>query len=303
MKKSIVYIALTISTIFWGVSFVLTKQLFLTEPHLSILTLITLRLAVATIVMVPTMILLGKWQHIRKGDFKWVVLLAFCEPFVYNFLETTGVKLVSSSLASIIIATIPIGISVAVSIVYHEPLRRNNIIGILLSLLGVAIMLGIGSGSFEGNPLGILTLFAAVIMAAIFTLLLVKVVANYSPLMVITYQNLFGFLFYLPIMLAVDHQNLPLLSWSPRMILLLLGLGIFCSSLAYGCYNYGVKKIGAASAGIFNNAIPVFTMIVALLIGQETISLNKVLGMFIAIGGVILSQYNPQTKTIKNQQQ
>ena len=43
MKRTITYIVITLSVIFWGISFILTKELFLTEEHMTVTTLITLR--------------------------------------------------------------------------------------------------------------------------------------------------------------------------------------------------------------------------------------------------------------------
>ena len=82
------------------------------------------------------------------------------------------------------------------------------------------------------------------------------------------------------------------------MLLILLTLGLFCSTLAYAGYNYGVRNLGASEACIFNNAIPVFSLVAAVAIGQEEFSWLKVVGMVIVIAGVILAQ-NP-FKTSKN---
>ena len=78
------------------------------------------------------------------------------------------------------------------------------------------------------------------------------------------------------------------------VLLLLLLLGICCSTLAYVFYNIGVRSLGAAEACIFNNAIPIFSLIAAILIGQETFSWSKLVGMVIVIAGVIIAQYQPR---------
>ena len=80
------------------------------------------------------------------------------------------------------------------------------------------------------------------------------------------------------------------------VIFLLLVLGLFCSTLAYAGYNYGVRNLGASEACIFNNAIPIFSLIAALLIGQETFSWGKLAGMCIVIAGVVISQIPAKKK-------
>lgn len=289
MKKILPYFVIICSVIFWGISFILTKELFLTEEHITVSTLITLRLGLATAIMFPTLLLTRKLQRIRRKDIKWFLLLAFCEPFIYHLCETNGVQLVSGSLASVIIATIPLFVPFGMWIAYRHRISMTLIIGVVLSLAGVGVML-LGSEGLTGNLKGLLFLSGAVAIAVVYTLLLVKVVDHYHPIVITTWQNLIGLVYFLPLMLTFDGSQLPLLSWSPKMLAIIVVLGICCSTLAYAGYNYGVRTLGAAEACIFNNAIPVFSLIAAVLIGQETFSWSKVAGIVIVVAGVVIAQ-------------
>ncbi len=290
--KILTYTLITASVVFWGISFILTKELFLTEEHMTVTSLIALRLAIASAVMLPALALTHRLQRIRKEDIKWFLLLAFCEPFIYHLCETNGVRLVSGSLASVVIATIPLFVPFGMWLGYRQRIKPSLILGVALSLAGVILMLN-GEIGLQGSAFqGILFLCGAVAIAVVYTLLLVKVVDHYHPLVVTTWQNVIGLVYFLPLVLAFDAGTLPLLSWSPKMLLLILVLGILCSTLAYAGYNYGVRNLGASEACIFNNAIPVFSLIAAVAIGQEVFSWSKVIGMAIVIAGVIIAQ-NP----------
>lgn len=299
--KIITYILITSSVIFWGISFILTKELFLTEEHLTVTILIAMRLAIASAVMLPALALTRRLQRIRKEDVKWFLLLALCEPFIYHLCETNGVRLVSGSLASVVIATIPLFVPFGMWAAYRNRISPMLLIGVILSLGGVFLMLN-GELDVQGSTLnGLLFLGGAVFIAVVYTLLLVKVVDKYHPLVVTTWQNVIGLAYFLPLMLAFDSSALPLLSWSPKMLLLLLVLGLFCSTLAYAGYNYGVRNLGASEACIFNNAIPIFSLIAALLIGQESFSWGKLVGMCIVIAGVVISQIKPTSGNQESQ--
>ena len=100
-------------------------------------------------------------------------------------------------------------------------------------------------------------------------------------------------------MLVFNGESLPLLSYSGKMIVMLLVLGVFCSTVAYVCYNVGVAQLGASAACIFTNVIPVFSLIAALLIGQEQLSWSKPVGMAIVIVGVVLAQLELRKKQVK----
>jgi drug/metabolite transporter (DMT)-like permease len=240
--------------------------------------------------MLPALALTRRLQRIQRQDLKWFLLLALCEPFIYHLCETSGVQLVSGSLASVVIATIPLFVPFGMWIAYRERISLPLILGVVLSLAGIAVML-IGGEGLTGNLQGMLFLSGAVVIAVVYTLFLVKIVKRYHPLVITTWQNVIGLIYFLPLMFTLDGADLPLLSWSPKMFLLLLGLGLFCSTLAYAGYNYGVRNLGASQACIFNNAIPVFSLLAALAIGQETFSWTHLLGMVIVISGVAISQY------------
>jgi len=297
MRKSIVYILLALAAIIWGVSFIMTKELFVTEEHISVFIILTFRLVLATAVTFPVLLITRRLEPIRRGDLGWFLLLALCEPFIYCICETSGVQLVSGSMASIVVATIPLFVPFGMAAIYRERIQPLTLVGIVLSLVGLGVMtFGGGEGNLDANPAGLAWLFGAVATAVVFTAVLVKLVGRYKPLTITAWQNLFGCLYFLPLMLLADGDKLPLLSYSPKMWLLLLALGLFCSTLAYVFYNIGVEHLGASAACIFTNAIPVFSLIAALLIGQEYLTWSKPLGIAIVLSGVAVAQA-PQRKT------
>lgn len=299
MKKQlpITYFLLILSSAFWGVSFILTKQVFIVEPQMSVTLLVALRLALATAVTIPILSLTKKLEPIRKADLKWFLILAFTEPFVYHLFETSGVQYVSGSFASVDIATIPLFIPFGMAIVYKEKLKKNILTGVVMSFIGIAIML-IGGEAVSGSLKGILFLSGAVFTAIVYTLLLVKIVDNYSALTVTVWQNLFG-LVYFVILLVIQNMipnsgfhfsMLRSLNWGWDLIWPILTLGICCSTFAYMFYSLGVKRIGASQTCIFNNTIPIFSLIAGIAIGQESFAWTKLIGMLIVIVGVVISQ-------------
>ncbi len=297
MKKSLVYLLLTLTAVVWGVSFVMAKELFASEEHITVLIILTFRLLLASVITIPVLLLWRKGERIRKSDLKWFLLLALLEPFIYSICETSGVQLVSGSMSSIIVATIPLFVPFGMAVAYKKRIRGSALVGILLSLVGLSIMLLFGGkNNLDLNPAGIAWLFGAVLTAVVFTIVLVKLIGRYKPFTITAYQNLFGCLYFIPLMLLLDGSKLPLLSYSPKMILLLAVLGVFCSTLAYICYNVGVEHLGATAACVFTNAIPIFSLLAAILIGQERLTWSKPIGIAVVIAGIIIAQISPTQK-------
>ena len=279
-----------VSSALWGASFIFTKGLFISERSITPTIILTGRMLIATVVTIPMLWVTGNLERIRKEHIKFFLLLAFTEPFLYSLCETGGVQFVSGSLASIIIATIPLFVPFAMALVYKEKLRVSAVVGVMLSLVGIALMTLNDDFSFSASPKGLLLLASAVIIAVLYTLILVKVLDHYRPMTITCYQNLIGLVYFLPLMLVVDGDHLSSLTYSSSMWLPLAFLGIFCSTVAYMCYNYGMKRLGATAASVYNNIIPVFSLLLALAIGQETLSMLKVLGMSVVLVGLTVAQ-------------
>ena len=266
MKKSLVYILLALASIIWGVSFIMTKELFVSEPHITVFIILTFRLLLATAVTIPVLLITKRLEPIRKGDLKWFLLLALCEPFIYSICETSGVQLVSGSMASIIVATIPLFVPFGMALAYKEKIKGITLVGIILSLIGLSVMLLFGGeGNLDTNPIGLAWLAGAVLIAVVFTIIIVKLVDHYRPITITAYQNLFGCLYFLPCMLLVDGSNLPLYrfyfieqlfllvtrkkEWRTSRILC-EALGLLCFAFAH-LYLGWISVLNAALAHIF----------------------------------------------------
>lgn len=298
MKKNniLTYILLVLTAVFWGGSFVLTKEIFLSAPSITPSIIVTLRLVVASIVFVPFLLIAKKWQKIERRDIKYFFLLAFLEPFTYFLCENNGIKLVPGGISSIIIATIPVFVPFGLYFAYHEKLYKINVIGVLLSLIGIVVMISGDGMTTDISMKGILLLFGAVVIAVLYTIVLMKVVKHYHPFTITVHLNLIGLVYFVPTLLIFDFQNFMDVTFTVKIFGMIACLGIVCSTLSYVFFNYGIVKVGASRASVFNNSIPVFTLIFAAMLGQESITITKVLGMAVAISGVVIAQIKPKGK-------
>lgn len=283
--------ALLLCSVLWGASFIFTKDLFNNTPHITALVLITGRMLVATVFFLPFMLLTHRLPLLKGKDLLIFLLLSFLEPFLYNLCEANGVSLVSGSFSAIIIALIPLLVPFAMSLVFRDKLRLSEVLGIVISLVGIAVMI-IGPGFvLRVNPRGLLLLSLAVLVAVLYTLLLSRVLNRYHPFVITCYQNLIALFYFVPILVWRDHQALTMISFTPRMIACIVFLGFFCSTIAYVSYNYGMRAVGATKASAYNNLIPVFSLLLALAIGQERFSWIKVVGMLVVVCGLFIAQY------------
>lgn len=283
------YVATVISTVLWGASFVWTTDL-LNVCNFPVITIVTLRLLVASVLM----FIVFKVEKIRKGDLRYFLLLSMFQPFLYFIGETYGIKYVGeASFAAVVISLIPVVAPFALSLVYKSKLKGELVIGAIVSVLGVVLMsLNItGGGSISLK--GILFLCEAIITAVCYNVVLQKLITkNYRPTSITAYQNAIALVFYLPLCIGFEGKEFLQIDWTFRAVFDIFSLAVLCSSLAYICYSYGAKIISISKEAVFNNGIPVVTIIISVIIGQEVLDLRKILGIATVILGLTLSQSN-----------
>jgi drug/metabolite transporter (DMT)-like permease len=284
------YIAICISVVLWGISFVWTKGLL--NNNFPVFTIVTVRIITASIFLFIIFKINKGLEKIRKKDIKTFFLLALFEPFLYFIGEDFGLKYVDASFAAIIIALIPIVTTITLHFFYKDKLKIELLIGAIISVTGVVIMSLSKNNTFDFSVKGLMLLLLAVVTAAGYSVILQKLLKSYGPVTITTYQNIFAIVFYLPMFFIFDFKSFSSLNWSFSNVRDLLCLAILCSAVAYALYSYSAKVISVAKVSIFTNLIPIITIIFSYLIGQETISFNKVLGIIIVVLGVILSQSN-----------
>jgi drug/metabolite transporter (DMT)-like permease len=282
------YIALVAAVIFWGISFVWTKELLNNNFH--VIFIVTTRLIISFSLLAIIFKITNGLEKIQRQDLPKFLLLAFFEPFLYFIGENYGLNYVDASFAAIFIAIIPIVIPFGLYFFYREKLKWSIIVGVLISIIGIAIMSMSNGLSFDLSLKGVLLLLLAVFSAVGYNIVLYKLL-KYSPVTITVYQNLISFFYYLPLFFIIDSNELFAMNWNFHTIFCFVMLSVFCSSIAFMGYSFAAQRITISKASVFTNAIPVITIIFAVIIGQETISFAKVLGMIVVISGVLLSQF------------
>ena len=138
-QKSLFYIFLLFSAIFWGSSFVFTKHLL---DDFSPISIIFIRSFISSIfLLVICFLFFRKYLVIEKKDKKLILAFSFFEPFLYFLFETYSLRYTSASIISIIVATIPLFTALVSKYYFKEAFSKINMIGAIVSLLGIFIML------------------------------------------------------------------------------------------------------------------------------------------------------------------
>lgn len=287
-KKGIVYLAVVFAMVFWAFSFVWVKEVYVAYGPL---TTVFFRLIIATMLMLAYGWFSKKLLKIDRQDYRTFLLLAFFEPFLYFMGESFGLKYVSSTMGAIIIATIPLFSPLAASRFHGEKLSLRNLIGIILSFIGVGVVVFDDSLNFIASPLGIALEFLAVFSAIAYTVVLKNLSVKYNATTIITYQNFIGIFLFFPFWLIFESKTLLTTPFNLAAFVAIIKLALFASCLAFILYAYSLKKLGINNANIFINIIPVLTAVFAWYILDEPLTFRKMVGIAIVIAGLFIAQF------------
>ena len=289
-----IYIILIFSMLFWGTSFVFTSIILNTLDPISI---VFIRLLLSSAMLWLIILIFFRTKKIPFATYKWIAVLAFFEPFIYFLGETYGLQRVSPIITSLIVSTIPVFTAIIMRLFFNAKLTVINFVGIFISLSGVVLMLVGKNMEMNVDTLGLLLLFIAVFSAVGYGIFLNKLASNVHPVWLTAVQNSFGFLFFLPLYFVMrktpnfNHDSV-LTFFNPQweMWICILALSIFSSSLAFIFYSMSVRQLGVARCSVFANSTPIFTAITSFILLGEHLSTMKIIGIFIVVFGLILTQ-------------
>lgn len=216
--------------------------------------------------------------------------MAFFEPFIYFMGESYGLKYVSSTVAAVIVATIPLLSPVAAWYFYREKVSWMNVFGLLFSFSGVALVVLNRSFEFDASPLGVSLEFIAVFAAIAYSIVLRKVVFRYNSLSIVAWQNFIGIFFFLPVWIYLDYNDFVSKPFHAQSFRAIVFLAIFASTLAFVFFTKSIRQLGVTRTNSFVNLIPVFVAILSFFILSESLDIQRIIGIIVVITGLFLAQ-------------
>ncbi|MFA5843084.1 MAG: DMT family transporter [Candidatus Gracilibacteria bacterium] len=287
------YVALLLSVFLWGINFSITKiGLFEVEP----ITLAFLRFFVASVLLVSAVFIVRRGKELKKAfvqDALFFMWLGFLGVALLFILENFALKYTTTSEASILMSCEVLLIAVLAYFFLGEKMSGYKMGGVALGFLGIFLVMFnqkdflslIHSQSFFGNILA----FFSSLMWGIYTIMSKKRVQKYDPLVVVTMASIFGMLFLFLAMIL--FEGLPVITeFSIKAWFVIAWLGVIVSGVCYYLWNYALKYLDASKAGIYMFLMPVIATVFGLLIFDEKLTLQMVLGAGLVFGGIYLTE-------------
>ncbi len=291
--KILPQIALLTAMVLWSSSFIALKISFQGYDPMVV---IFGRMLVASICFLLFASRFRRSVQYKKGDYKLILFMAFCEPCLYFIFEASAIVHTTASQAGMITAILPVLVMLAASFHLKERTSLRGWSGAILAVIGV-IWLSMEAVPSENAPnpiLGNFYEFLAMVCATGYTISLRQLTLRYSPFFLTAIQAFVGCFFFLPF-LFLPSTELPT-SYDPVSTYAVIYLGAVITLGAYGLYNYGLKHVPAGQASSYVNLIPVFSVLLGWLILDETFVQSQIFAAVVVMAGVTLTQMNNTTR-------
>jgi len=289
------YVTAIITNFIFGLSFLFSKQaLNVVDP----ITLLSFRFLVAFIVMTILIAIRVIKVNYKNKPMKWLIILAIVEPIIYFIFETYGIQRTSSSLGGLMIALIPIVVTILAVYLLNEKPSVMQTISIVLSVAGVIlIILMENSNSTDGSTiLGILLLGGAVFSAALFNIIARKISKHFTAIEVTYFMMLVGAVFFniISIVNHIKNEKMSMYFYplsSTSFVVSILYLGILSSVVAYFLANYTLSKIEASRSAVFANISTIVSIVAGVVVLHESFQVYHVIGSIMILVGVWGTNY------------
>lgn len=283
-SKQLKWVLLSILSLIWGSSFILIKK--------GLIGLSPIQLGSLRILFAGFFLILVGFKSLSKISFqqwKFIALTAFFGTFIPAYLFAIAQTEIDSSVSSILNSLTPLNTLVLGSLAFGLHFRRNQIIGVIIGLIGSALLILNGAMNHpEQNYYYALLVIIASICYATNVNLVKKHLSGMAPLSITTGNFLVLLLPAGLILYFTDFLNVVSIPQVQHSMLFIVVLGVIGTGIA----NIIFFKLIQLSSPVFATSVTYLIPIVAFfwgLLDHEMLTPIQFLGAFIVLIGVYLS--------------
>jgi drug/metabolite transporter (DMT)-like permease len=241
------------------------------------------RVALAALVLLPI-----AWRSgaLRGLPLRWLTAFALFEITIPFPLIAFGEQRVSSSLAAILIAAVPLVVAfLALRFDRAEQPTRTRFIGMLVGLSGVVALVGIDIGGHGSELVGAAAVLTATIGYAIGPLIVKRQLSGADPLGPVAGALGIASIMLLPFAVGGFPAETP----SGEAIASVAVLGLICTAFAFLIFFRLIAEIGPSRATIITYVNPVVALALGVAILGEQVTTGAVAGLLLILAGSWLS--------------
>jgi drug/metabolite transporter (DMT)-like permease len=234
------------------------------------------------------------WLVIAAAGLIGVALNQFL--FAIALIYTTPVNY------SVIAALTPMTVLVLAAVILKERLTWLNVAGVVMGILGAGLIAARSyfaqenAGHGLNDLIGIGIASFCTVTYAVYLIMIRKVSQKYSPVTIMKWMFLITTIVLIPFSGGVLDEKIYSAQTTPTAIAELVYAILFSSTIAFFLLPYGLKRVPAATAGIYTNLQPIVGSIAAIALGLDRFSWDKPVALVLVILGVYIATKKTKEK-------
>lgn len=296
------HILILIANILFAINMPVSK--YLLPTHVSPEALTVMRMAFAC-VMFWTVSLFAKQERVSLGDMGLLFVCALCGVGLNQGFFIRGLNTTSPIDASIIATAVPIFVMLLAALILREPITRKKTFGVLLGVSGaVSLILQSTHGSGQTSSLGgnLMITFSGFIYS-IYLVLSKPLTLKYSSVTIMKWMFLYSTLVVLPFtfshVLDTPAFNHPEFDYRELGAIFFVLFG--ATFVPYLLIPMSLKRIRPTTVSMYNYVQPIVASFIAVLIGQDSFSIAKLLSASLVFLGVYLVTQSKSREDIEKE--
>ncbi len=275
--------------IFWGSMGIFVRGLTALAGFTSI-QIVCVRLTVAALTFALILLIKdARGFRIRIKDIPLFLGLGFCSILFFTTCYFTAIRMMTLSIAAILLYTSPIWVMLLSLLLFHEKMTRPKFVALVISFLGCIFVSGIGSGGSAVTPAGILIGLGAGLGYGLYSILGTLALRRYSTYTVTAYTFITAAAGSLFISSLPDlWHKITACTSKPYLYILIVLTGLVTAVIPFLLYTLGLEQVEASRAAILATIEPMVATLIGVVVFHEYLTVLSVLGILCILAAIVL---------------
>ena len=269
----------------WGIPYLFIRVAVDPDTGFSPAIVVFMRVFIGALILIPIAIYDKSFFTAIKG-WKYIAVYALFEMVIPWILIGTAEQSISSGLAGLLVASVPIFSTLITS--WHGDKtvwQPRRLIGIAVGFLGVFLLVGIESITGSSDPIAILMMLGASLGYAYAVIYVTRKMPGVSGVAINGIAMAMTAVFYSPALLLLWPDR----EISTTAIYCVIALGVFSTGIAFAVFFTVMAEIGPARASLVTYMNTAFAVVLGVLILSEPLTIGIIVGLPLVLAGSYLA--------------
>jgi drug/metabolite transporter (DMT)-like permease len=269
----------------WGIPYLFIRVAVDPDNGFSPAIVVFIRVFIGALILIPISIY-DKSLFVAIKGWKYIAVYALFEMVIPWILIGTAEQSISSGLAGLLVASVPIFSTIIASMYGDKSVwHPRRLFGMAIGFLGVFLLVGIESFTGSSDPIAIFMMLGASVGYAYAVIYITRKMPGVSGVAINAIAMAMTALFYSPALFLLwpDHQISLSATYS------VIALGIFSTGIAFAVFFTVMAEIGPTRASLVTYMNTAFAVVLGVLILSEPLTIGIIVGLPLVLIGSFLA--------------